>query len=147
MDYSISQKWKRSQQWKISKKKLSEIETLRHGHSQQWILSDMEMLSEMEILTHENSEMETLKHGWTLSAMETLEMQTLRNENSQEWNPIRHGNFIPSTTKCPEFPPSLGINSRVLEWGSGSILDLRAPHCRPLEVWFFRFFLCQKFAT
>ena len=43
--------------------------------------------------------------------------------------------YIPSTTKCLRSP--LGINPRVLEWGSRAILDSRPltlPHCRPLEV-------------
>ena len=48
---------------------------------------------------------------------------------------LKYLKYIPSTTKCLIFP--LGINSRVLEWGSRAILDSRPltlPHCRPLEV-------------
>ena len=48
---------------------------------------------------------------------------------------LKYLKYIPSTTKCLRSP--LGINSRVLEWGSRAILDSRPltlPHCRPLEV-------------
>ena len=44
---------------------------------------------------------------------------------------LKYLKYIPSTTKCLRSP--LGINSRVLEWGSRAILD-----SRPLVLlWYF----------